>query len=290
MISAIFEKFYQISKALNASGQVDDVRRPAAPFRSLLSQNWLRAFVVIGVWALTTGFSVTPVVLDAISTGPRSSAQITVTNPNPASLPIEITIQEVTMDEKGQAKDRRDASAEFIILPPQATLQAGQARVFTLQYVGEADIAESRYFEWGVDQVPVTMPEGQNAVQIVYSISGILCVAPSAGKSVVDIVATRIEKNQDGKFQPVLSFRNTGNAHAFLSKGTLRLSLRDKAGKTVWRQTLREQEIEQLVGVGVLPAARTRDLTIPVDLPSSEGVVEAEVSLSKAPSRRAKRQ
>lgn len=230
-------------------------------------------------WALTTGFSVTPVVLDALSVGPRSSAQITVTNPNSTNLPVEITIQEVTMDEKGVAKDRRDASADFVILPPQATLNAGQARVFTLQYIGEADLAESRYFEWSVDQVPVTLPEGQNAVQIVYAISGILCVAPATGKSDVSVVGTAIETTKEGKFQPVLSMRNAGNAHAFMSRGVLRLSLRDKAGKIVWRQTLRAQEIGQIVGVGVLPALRTRDVKVPIDLPSAEGVVVAEFSL-----------
>jgi P pilus assembly chaperone PapD len=194
-------------------------------------------------WALTTGFSVTPVVLDAVSIGPRSSAQVTVTNPNPTNLPVEITIQEVTMDEKGAAKDRRDASADFVILPPQATLNAGQARVFTLQYIGEADLAESRYFEWSVDQVPVTLPEGENAVQIVYAISGILCVAPATGKSDVSVVGTAIETTTEGKFHPILSMRNAGNAHAFMSRGVLRLSMRDKDGKITWRQTLRAQEI-----------------------------------------------
>lgn len=291
MISAMFPSCSQQARSQNLHASARSAKLPASNRQSwrAVFQTWLMVFATMLAWGLTTGFSVTPVVLDAVSIGPRSSAQITVTNPNATDLPLEITIQEVTMDEKGMAKDRRDATADFVILPPQATLKAGQARVFTLQYVGEADIPESRYFEWGVDQVPVTMPEGQNAVQIVYSISGILCVAPTSGKSEVTIVGTSIEKTEDGKFQPILSMRNAGNAHAFMSKGVLRLSLRDKAGKIIWRQTLREQEIEQIIGVGVLPALRTRDVKVPVDLPSADGVVVAEFSLPNPNNRRNRR-
>jgi fimbrial chaperone protein len=287
MTRAFFPIISQRVQSQFRQGQQRMAKTPETPSQSWLAscQTWLAIACTMLAWALTTGFSVIPVVLDAVSVGPRSSAQITVTNPNPTNLPVEITIQEVTMDEKGGAKDRRDASADFLILPPQATLNAGQARVFTLQYIGEADLAESRYFEWGVDQVPVTLPEGQNAVQIVYAISGILCVAPATGKSDVSVVGTAIETTREGKFQPVLSMRNAGNAHAFLSRGVLRLSLRDKAGKIVWRQTLRAQEIGQVVGVGVLPALRTRDVKVPIDLPSADGVVVAEFSLPASNSR-----
>jgi P pilus assembly chaperone PapD len=285
--------FQSLSQRIRSQFRQDEPRFPKAPAQPRQSwfksyQTWFAIGCTILAWTLTTGFSVIPVVLDAVSVGPRSSAQITVTNPNPTNLPVEITIQEVTMDEKGGAKDRRDASADFVILPPQATVNPGQSRVFTLQYIGEADPAESRYFEWSVDQVPVTLPEGQNAVQIVYAISGILCVAPAAGKSDVSVVSTAIETTKEGKFHPILSMRNDGNAHAFMSRGVLRLSLRDKAGKITWRQTLRAQEIEQIVGVGVLPALRTRDVKVPIDLPSADGVVVAEFSLP-TPSRRQNR-
>ncbi len=287
MTRASFPFINQRVQSQFRQGQQGLANTPKTPGESWLTscQTWFAISCTILAWALTTGFSVTPVVLDAVSVGQRSSAQITVTNPNPTNLPLEITIQEVTMDEKGVAKDRRDASADFVILPPQATLNPGQARVFTLQYIGEADPAESRYFEWSVDQVPVTLPDGQNAIQIVYAISGILCVAPATGKPDVSVVGTAIETTKEGKFQPVLSMRNAGNAHAFMSRGVLRLSLRDKAGKTIWRQTLRAQEIEQIMGVGVLPALRTRDVKVPIDLPSADGIVVAEFSLPASSSR-----
>jgi hypothetical protein len=105
----------------------------------------------------------------------------------------------------------------------------------------------------------------------------------------VSVVGTAIETTKEGKFQPVLSMRNAGNAHAFLSRGVLRLSLRDKAGKITWRQTLRAQEIGQIVGVGVLPALRTRDVKVPIDLPSADGVVVAEFSLPTPNSRQNRR-
>ncbi len=287
MTRAHFQSLSQLVQSQFRLGQQGMAKTRETPRQSWLAccQTWLAIACTILAWALTTGFSVTPVVLDAVSVGQRSSAQITVTNPNPTNLPVEITIEEVTMDEKGAAKDRRDASADFVILPPQATLNGGQARVFTLQYIGETDPAESRYFEWSVDQVPVTMAEGQNAIQIVYAITGILCVAPATGKPDVSVVGTAIETTKEGKFQPVLSMRNAGNAHAFMSRGVLRLSLRDKAGKTIWRQTLRAQEMEQIMGVGVLPALRTRDVKVPVDLPSADGVVVAEFSLQASSSR-----
>lgn len=290
MTSAHFQSFSQRVKGQFKQRDQGMAMMPERPRQSWFTscQTWLALGCTMLAWALTTGFSVTPVVLDAVSIGPRSSAQITVTNPNPTNLPVEITIQEVTMDEQGAAKDRRDASADFVILPPQATLNAGQARVFTLQYIGEADLTESRYFEWSMDQVPVTLAEGQNAVQIVYAISGILCVAPATGKSDISVVGAAIETTKEGKFQALLSMRNAGNAHAFLSSGVLRLSLRDKDGKIMWRQTLRAQEIEQIMGVGVLPALRTRDVKVPVDLPSADGVLVAEFSLP-TPSRRQNR-
>jgi fimbrial chaperone protein len=233
---------------------------------------------VVGGSALAvSAFSVAPIVLDLEVIGPQSSGQLTVTNPNALPLSVEVTLDEVLLDDNGNVKTRIANSQDFVILPPQDTIQPGQARVFTVQYIGNAEIKESRYFEFGVDQIPLPQADnGQAAVQIVYSIAGILSVAPLETRPLIAITSTSIRTDETGKNRPVLNVRNNGPRHGYLSRGTLRLQQKDARGRTIWRQTYTTAELQQVIGVAVLPANRKREIVVPVDLPSAEGTIIAD--------------
>lgn len=250
-------------------------------------RNGAKAFgVALAAWA-SCAFSVSPIVLDLDSLGPKSAAQITVTNPGTVGLPVEVVLTEVILDGQGKAMERRTNPQDFIIMPPLDTIGGGKARVFTLQYIGQGDIPSSRYFEFSVDQVPVGDPKGEVAVQIVYSISGIMAVGPMTGRSAISVANAQVAQTDDGKPAAKLVLRNTGNRHDYLSRGTVSLTFTNNAGRTTWRQTLRGSDIRQAIGAGILPAQTTKEVLLPLvnGGPSELGTLTAVFSSSSQPSR-----
>jgi P pilus assembly chaperone PapD len=240
-----------------------------------LKQAFSLTGLAIAYW-LVAAFSVTPTVLDTESTGPRSSARITVVNGTQSPMPVEIVLEEVFLSEVGSVFERRANPADFVIVPPLDTIAAGRSRVFTLQYVGEAELTKPRHFEFSVDQVPVSAQSDGAAVNIVYSITGILSVAPFGSKSSLNVVGAESFIGADGKKFARVTIRNDGNRYDYLSRGTLTLTYRSATGGPVWRRVLREADMRQLIGHAILPAQTTRSVNVPVELPATSGTLVAE--------------
>ena len=67
--------------------------------------------------------SLSPIHIEMASTGLGSRAQITVTNDSQWPLPVEIAVQNMTMDEAGGRSLGRSDN-EFLVFPPQALVPA----------------------------------------------------------------------------------------------------------------------------------------------------------------------
>ncbi|WP_423603658.1 fimbrial biogenesis chaperone [Sphingomonas sp. MS122] len=221
-------------------------------------------------WSMT----VQPVVIDLSVSGRGMSQVITVENTFATPLPVELRVQELEFDENGVKATGKD-SEDLLIFPPQALIQPGQTQTFRIQYVGDPDLKASKHYYVTVAQLPVKLPEGQSAIQILYNFQVLVSVTPAGAKPALAVRSAEVGKNAQGKPVPVLTLDNPSAAHGYLSSGRLRIIQRDASGKEVFRKTLSGPEVQQTIGFGLVGANQVRRMTLPIELPVDGGKVDA---------------
>jgi P pilus assembly chaperone PapD len=220
--------------------------------------------------------SVSPVFLE-LEEGTRSSGTITVTNPTESRLPVTINIAAMSLDQNGRAGKLTAANNDFVTIPVQASIAPGATQDFRVQYVGAATLSSSRLFQYSIDQLPIQpAPGAASQIQIVYSVSGFMAVAPIAGRSAMAVTGTGVTTDRAGKRHATVTFANRGTRHVLISRGSLTVRQVGPSGETVWRQSLNAARIDKEVGLGIVPANGSRTITLPYDLPAAGGAIEAE--------------
>ncbi|MBB4839237.1 fimbrial chaperone protein [Sphingomonas kyeonggiensis] len=219
--------------------------------------------------------TVQPVVVDLTPTGSGMSQTITVENTFTQPLPVELRVEELTFDQAGLHGTGKD-SGDLLIFPPQAIIQPGQTQSFRVQYIGDPALARSKHYYVTVAQLPVQLPQGQSAIQILYNFQVLVSVKPAGAKPELKIAKSEVALDEKGQAIAAITLTNDSPAHGYLSKGRLRIVERDRSGKEVFRRTLAGPEIQQTVGFGLVGAGQTRRLLIPIQLPTSEGTIDAQ--------------
>lgn len=218
--------------------------------------------------------SVSPLVLDLTTSGGKNAGQISVINDAAKPLPVEIVVLRLEMDEKGEMTTK-PAGDDFLVIPQQTLIAPGATQSFRLQFVGDPQIKTSQSYVFSVNQVPVKMPAGKNGVQVVFNFATIVNIAPSAGKSEINLVKAGIGKDEKGKLRPELTVRNPGNIHAKLTDATIKLS------GGAWSQTLAPEQLRQVLGIALVQPGKTRRFILPVDMP--DGVSQVTASIEYKP-------
>lgn len=224
--------------------------------------------------APASAMTVQPVVVDLRTAGREMSQVITVENTFSRQLPVELTVQELELTAdgvKGTGKDPGD----LLIFPPQALIEPGQTQTFRVQYVGDPALARSKHYYVTVAQLPVKLPEGQSAIQILYNFQVLVSVAPAGAKPALSVVSAEVGHNQAGQPIPLVTLSNASPAHGYLSNGQLRVVAKDAAGKQVYSHTLSGPDIQQTMGFGLVGGGQTRKVKVPLPLPADSASVEA---------------
>lgn len=243
----------------------------------------MKSFVKLALAALSASvlpapavlaMTVQPVVVDLQTAGRSMSQVITVENTFATPLPVELAVQELDLTPAGIKPTGQDPG-DLLVFPPQAIIAPGQTQTFRVQYVGDPGLARSKHYYVTVAQLPVKLPEGQSAIQILYNFQVLVSVAPAASKPELSIGGARITRNDAGKPVPVITLNNASAAHGYLANGQLRLVEKDAGGKEVFRKALSGAEIQQTIGFGLVGGNQTRDMTLPIELPVAEGTLEA---------------
>ena len=233
------------------------------------------AFSIIGGGGAAIAMTVQPVVVNLTTSGRGMSQIITVENTFAQPLPVEIRVDELTLDAAGVRTSGKDPG-DLLIFPTQALIQPGQTQTFRVQFVGDPEMPKSKHYYATVAQLPVKLPEGQSAIQILYNFQVLVSVAPGGVKPALKVESAEVATNEAGKPVPALTLSNSSNAHGYLSKGRLRLIQRDASGKEVFRRTLSGPEVQQTVGFGLVGAGQKRRVLIPIELPVQGGSLEAQ--------------
>ena len=244
----------------------------------LLREYWARLlamFCLIGFGTAVYAMTVQPVVVNLTTAGPGMSRVITVENTFANPLPIEMRIQELALDENGVRQTGQDPG-DLLVFPQQALIQPGQTQTFRVQYVGNPDLARSKHYYVTVAQLPVQLPQGQSAIQILYNFQVLVSVSPQGARPAFAVQRSEVGHNEAGKPVPVITITNNSPAHGYLSNGRLRIVQKDASGREVFRQTLSGPEIQQTIGFGLIGAGQTRRVQVPIELPADGGTIEAQ--------------
>ena len=236
------------------------------------------ALAVSSAFALTVALphhaahamSVTPVHIEMQSAGRSARSQVKVTNTSNRPLPVEIGIEKFKLSVNGNRKNSK-AGDDFLVFPPTALIKPGASQVFRIQWVGEPLLKRSESYMVNVNQLPVKLPKGRSAVQIVMSFGVNINVAPPKGRPTLQIAGTGVTRSKDGKRYPTVTVSNGSNVHGLMTSGTLKL-----AGGS-WSKTLPPTFLRQRVGIGLVQPGAKRRFVIPVALP--RGVTKVQASL-----------
>jgi len=248
-------------------------------------------FAAAALMTIGTALAMTvqPVIVDLKPSGHAMSATVAVQNTFTAPLPIGITIQSLDFDEKGVKPTGKDPG-DLLVYPPQALIPPGQTQSFRVQWVGDPQLAQSKHYYVTVAQLPVKLPEGQSAIQILYNFQVLVNVGASAGKAQLSIqgatpvlqeVKPPAGQTAKGPLpkqpEPEIVVRNDGANYGYLSRATIEITEDDASGKQIFDKTLTPQEIQQTVGFGLVGPNTQRRVVIPVALPSAQGSVKVRV-------------
>jgi fimbrial chaperone protein len=250
---------------------------------ALLGALVLAAAASLGLAAPAAAMTVQPVVIDLKPAGHAGSAAITVENTFTTPLPVELTVQSLAFDETGVKPTGKDPG-DILVFPPQAIIAPGQTQTFRVQWVGDPTLARSQHYFVTVAQLPVKLPEGQSAIQILYDFQVLVSVAASQGEPHLTVTAASVSKvagakpTDPVKYEPLVTVKNRGPNYGYLSHSRMTVSERNGAGKEVFKRVLSPEEIQQTLGFGLIGPEVSRTLTIPVELPQPQGTVAVELS------------
>lgn len=233
--------------------------------------------LVLAVLALPTpavATTVSPVVIDLQSSGRGVAANISVTNTGDKPLPMEIAVSALDSNATGLAPGS-GSTENLLVMPPSALIPAGQSQSFRVQWIGDPLPAASHHYYVGINQLPVKLPEGQSAVQIVYNFQVLVSVGATNGKPALAIQSASIGADKDGKPAPSVTVTNSGTTYGYMSQKKLRIAQTDAAGKSLFEKTISGNEFQQLVGYGLIATGQTRTMVLPIALPSRSGTLTA---------------
>ena len=120
-----------------------------------------------------------------------------------------------------------------------------------------------------INQLPVKLPEGESAVQVVYNFQVLVSVSAPDKKPQLAITAVGPAAVND-KPAVAVTVQNTGQAHGYISQHQLKITATDPSGTELYSKTISGAEFQQLVGYGLVATGQTRIVNVPVEnLPAS---------------------
>jgi hypothetical protein len=136
-------------------------------------------------------------------------------------------------------------------------------------------LATSKHYYVSVNQLPVKLPEGQSAVQIVYNFQVLVSVSSPNKKPELTIKSVDAAKGEGDKPAIAVQVANGGEAHGYISQHRLKISETNAAGAEIFSKTISGAEFQQMVGYGLVATGQTRTVTVPVESAPKGGTFSA---------------
>lgn len=247
-----------------------ELMQGAFEMKKLLTSLFAFLFAVM-VPVASVATTVSPVVLDLQTSGRRVVSNISVTNTSAGPMTMEITVTPLKPIPTGFAPaGPPDSDEDMLVTPPSALIPAGKTQTFRVQWVGDPEMTQSKHYYVGVNQLPVKLPEGQSAVQIVYNFNVLVSVSSPDQKPQLAITSVA-PATVDGKVVAAVTVHNGGTAHDYISQHKLKITETNASGVELASKTISGSEFQQLVGYGIVASGQTRTVDVPLEGPIPAG-------------------
>lgn len=258
--------------------QVGRVKNMQAPtFRRAIGFALAFAAVFMSV-SPALAINVQPVIIDLLSSGRRASGVVTLQNTFPDAVPIEVTIHPVRVVD-GELQEMQNEEVEDVLaFPAQAIVAPGGSQAFRIQWVGDPRPAASAHYYVTISQLPVALQSDQNTIQVLHRFRVLVNVNSPEGNAELKIIKANVVTAENGKARPVVTIANSGNASDYVGNHRLTLVQQDAAGHEVFRETYLPEQIQQAMGLGMIPSGQTRILPMGIDLPTDSKNVSIEIA------------
>ncbi len=228
-----------------------------------------------------SAMQVRPTVMDLGASARTMGSQLELGNGFDRAITLEVNAREFFLPAEVGAEATYGDGADIVVFPAQALVAPGATRTVRVQYVGSPIIPRSRHFVITVAQLPVRLPEGESAVQVLYNFQVLVNVGVPGAQSQLEIVKSSVKAVAEIRAVPVLTVRNTAQTYGYLGEQRLILTQVDETGKQIFSQRFSPTELQQLLGLGMVGPGQTRDIEMSLDLPSRTGVLSAQLTLER---------
>lgn len=214
--------------------------------------------------------TVSPVMIDLQSNGRGVVANISVNNTGASALPIEIQVIPLTPTATGLQPGKADTDEDLLVTPPSVLIPAGKTQTFRVQWLGDPELTSSKHYYVSINQLPVKLPEGESAVQVVYNFQVLVSVSSPDKKPQLTITSVG-QATANGKPALAVTVHNGGEAHGYISQHRLKITATDASGGEIFSKTISGAEFQQLVGYGLVATGQTRTVDVPLDKAAPAG-------------------
>lgn len=225
----------------------------------------------VGVVALSVGFAsglpsathsmtVSPLTAEMTVGGASSQTTVRVTNDSTKSLPVEVVVYKLELDEQGKITTT-PAPNDFLVVPAQTMIPPGGSQTVRLRWAGQVDFRQSQSYVIAVNQLSVKTADTKSGVQLVFNFSVAVNVAPPGAHSELSLKNVAVKPDEKAIQRPVITVSNTGNRHASLGYATLVLTGEGFETKVT------EAQFRETFGVGLVQPGKQRQFVLPIKLP-----------------------
>lgn len=251
----------------------------------MTAQLWRRLGYVLAAFVAVLTFSapivalnVQPVIIDLLSTGRRTSAVINLENTFAETVPVELVARPLRIVDGELRESETEEAENLLIFPAQATVAGGQVQAFRVQWVGDPAPAQSEHYYVTVAQMPVALPENQNAIQVLHRFKVLVSVGAPDARPELRVTGAEIRQDEAGRPYPVVTVANSGNTYGYIARSRMTVVQRAPNGDEVYRESFDPAEIQRRMGMGLVPSGQTRALRLNLDLPQTGGSLSVELS------------
>lgn len=225
--------------------------------------------------------TVSPVMVDLQSNGRGVVANVSVNNTGAVALPIEIQVIPLTPTATGLQPGKPDSDEDLLVTPPSVLIPAGKTQTFRVQWIGDPELNASKHYYVSINQLPVKLPEGQSAVQVVYNFQVLVSVSSPDKKPQLTITSVAAA-TVNGKPAVAITVQNGGEAHGYISQHRLKITATNASGAELFTETISGAEFQQLVGYGLVATGQSRVVDVPVDKLPASAKLSAELMDERA--------
>ncbi|MEL7445024.1 MAG: hypothetical protein AAGK02_04340 [Pseudomonadota bacterium] len=150
-------------------------------FRQIWAAVFALALVCLPAPAMAA--RVAPMIVDLEPIGRGTTARIEMASDSARDIPYEVLMMRGEISEDGRLT-LVPADEDFLVFPTQVLLESNSRQVFRIQYVGEAELAESQIYYMSIKQIPIAFEEVERSqVQVVVNYNVLVNVVPDGAEA-----------------------------------------------------------------------------------------------------------